>query len=171
MNCGECQERIALDADSAAVGRHLETCAECREFRANLDKVLGALEETHREALREAELAAVRERVRGRIASGRRRWVPVWAGGLAAALVLLTLWVGQRRERPVSGRERPVAAVIRSEPRRESAPGVPAKVKRPTRVHLVRHAPAPPPAEPLTVKLITDDPNVVIYWIIDGKGD
>jgi hypothetical protein len=27
------------------------------------------------------------------------------------------------------------------------------------------------PDKPLLVKLVTDDPNVVIYWITDTKGD
>jgi hypothetical protein len=35
--------------------------------------------------------------------------------------------------------------------------------------HLVRHRRTVPakPAEPVVVKLITDDPNVIIYWITD----
>jgi hypothetical protein len=28
----------------------------------------------------------------------------------------------------------------------------------------------PPHLEPVTIKLLTDDPNVVIYWIADEKG-
>jgi hypothetical protein len=28
-----------------------------------------------------------------------------------------------------------------------------------------------PASEPLLVKLITDDPEVVIYWIVDGEGE
>jgi anti-sigma factor RsiW len=171
MNCEECQERIAVDADSAEVERHLETCAECREFRARLDQVLGLLQETHREALGEAELLQVRERVRERISAGRRRRVPVWAGGLAAALALLAVWIAQRQERPASDRERPLAAVVRSETVPKPAPTAPVKTTSPARARRVRHAQPRPPAEPLTVKLITDDPNVVIYWIIDGKGD
>lgn len=171
MSCGECHERIALDAYSAEVERHLETCAECREFRAGLERVLGMLEEAHQQAFGDAELAPVRERVRARITAGRRRWAPVWAGGLAAALLLLAVWIGQRHTRPVSDRERPVAAVLPSKPQPVPAPTAPVKVKRPARVRRVRNAALPRPAEPLTVKLITDDPNVVIYWIIDGKGD
>ena len=27
------------------------------------------------------------------------------------------------------------------------------------------------PTEPMTVKILTDDPDVVIYWIVDPKGD
>ena len=29
----------------------------------------------------------------------------------------------------------------------------------------------PPAPEPLLVKLETSDPNVVIYWILEGKGN
>jgi hypothetical protein len=38
----------------------------------------------------------------------------------------------------------------------------------------LRPAPEPKteePAEPLLVKLETPDPDVVIYWIVEGKGD
>ncbi len=27
------------------------------------------------------------------------------------------------------------------------------------------------PAEPMTIKILTDDPEVVIYWIVEAKGD
>jgi hypothetical protein len=27
------------------------------------------------------------------------------------------------------------------------------------------------PSEPLVVKMLTDDPNIVIVWLIDKKGD
>jgi hypothetical protein len=190
MNCRECQERITLDAVSAEIERHLETCAGCREFRAGLYEVLALLAETHQQAPGESQLAAVRERVRRRISAGRRRWVPVWAGGLAAAIVLLALWVGQRHERPL-------VSVTRSEPQVPSEPRpsgsgplpkpatpIPKRARKPPVTPppaepRVRSEPRPlgsgplqtPPAEPLTVKLITDDPNVVIYWIINAKED
>jgi hypothetical protein len=31
--------------------------------------------------------------------------------------------------------------------------------------------PTPAAAEPLIIKLLTPDPNVVIYWIAESKGD
>jgi hypothetical protein len=37
-----------------------------------------------------------------------------------------------------------------------------------------RRQPAAASAEPhetLTVKLLTDDPNIIVYWVIDEKGD
>jgi hypothetical protein len=171
MNCRECQERIMLDAANAEVERHLETCAECREFRASLHEVLGLLEETHDQALGDSQLAPVRDRVRARIASERRSWRPVWAGGAAAAAVFLMLWVGKRHERPATEHERPIASALPIAPRPAAVPAAVPKPKLRARVHRVRKVPPPPPAEPLTVKLITDDPNVVIYWIIDAKGD
>src|SRR5262249_44045259 len=42
------------------------------------------------------------------------------------------------------------------------------------RRHAVAQPEAPPepsePAKPLVVKLLTDDPNIVIYWLIDNTG-
>jgi len=35
----------------------------------------------------------------------------------------------------------------------------------------LRAVPTAPPAPPLLVKLTTDDPNVIIYWIADQKGE
>ena len=37
--------------------------------------------------------------------------------------------------------------------------------------HPRRHRAPAPAAEPLLVKLETSDPNVVIYWIVEGKGN
>jgi hypothetical protein len=37
-----------------------------------------------------------------------------------------------------------------------------------------RHKPAPAPAatrQQVAIKLLTDDPNVIIYWLVDEKGD
>jgi hypothetical protein len=45
------------------------------------------------------------------------------------------------------------------------APAKPAPVRRARQVHPAK--PAPPPAEPLLVKFLTDDPDIVIYWQID----
>jgi hypothetical protein len=168
MNCGECQEKITLDAVTAEVERHLESCAECREFRASLHNVLGLLEDAHQQ-IGESQLAPVRERVRGRISAGRRRWVPAWAGGIAAAVILLTIWVA-RHESPASKNPPPIASVAPVYPGPLPDPrGSEQSTPKPNRTTRVRKPAPKPPAEPLTVKLITDDPNVVIYWIIDGK--
>jgi hypothetical protein len=48
---------------------------------------------------------------------------------------------------------------------------VPVTTPRP-RVRRPKAAPArPEPREQVTIKLLTDDPNIIIYWIVDEKGD
>jgi len=41
----------------------------------------------------------------------------------------------------------------------------------PARRRVAPPKPAPEPQEPLLVKLETPDPDVVIYWIVEPKGD
>ncbi|MGA3099960.1 MAG: hypothetical protein ABSF25_26205, partial [Bryobacteraceae bacterium] len=70
-----------------------------------------------------------------------------------------------------------IAAIHPAAPQiEEPKPVAPAPVMRPRRAaSLVRRVPREAavsepekrPAEPLIVKLLTDDPNVVIYWIAD----
>jgi hypothetical protein len=81
------------------------------------------------------------------------------AGDLAAAaaalLVLLALRPGRMPEPPV--------VAVAHPPAPKEMPVAPVTPKAVTAVRTPR--PKPEPAEPLVVKLITDDPNVVIYWI------
>ena len=133
-------------------------------------KMLDLLQEAHREPVAPAHYAAVWARVLAEVQrerEGRPVWRRVWLSGLAAvaALVLLLLF-----PKPVQTPEAPVLvgqAVL---------PAVPEAVVRPARgrrnrlPHHVR-VPETRPTEPFVVKLLTDDPNVVIYWISDAKGD
>jgi hypothetical protein len=105
----------------------------------------------------EEDLEVVRQRVLARIRGERapRRpfgWVCVGAAGLAAAAAV---W-----------------ALLPRPP--ELAPLLP-PVVRPAAPVVVRPRPARmrPRASsaPLLVKLYTDDPEVIIYWIIERKGD
>jgi hypothetical protein len=40
----------------------------------------------------------------------------------------------------------------------------------PTRRHATPQSPSAP-TEPMTLKILTDDPDVIIYWIVEPKGD
>jgi len=40
----------------------------------------------------------------------------------------------------------------------------------PTRRHATPRSPSAP-TEPMTLKILTDDPDVIIYWIVEPKGD
>ena len=84
----------------------------------------------------------------------------------AAAAVVLLLW-----PRAVQTPERIEMAVIRPAAPQIEEPR-PAHVTHPRRARKApREAavsePERHPAEPLVVKLLTDDPNVIIYWIAD----
>jgi len=166
MNCKDWEERIAMSASGdlspeprAEVERHLAECGECRGFAQGIEDSLALLRSAHEEAIAAGHYAAVRARVQDRMARERRsawrRWV--WAPAfVAAGLALVGVFLTKRPG------ERPKVYVAEVRPR---------AVQRRPRIRR-RVAPEPqPPVEPLVIKLITDDPNVVIYWFADGKGE
>jgi hypothetical protein len=172
MNCGEWEERIALYVGgdlagpaAAEAARHLGECAGCQVFASGLRATLETLREGHREEIPQAHYAAVRARVLAELRP-RIRWGWVW--GVAAAIGVVAA-VGVERQLRVP--ELPAVAL--------RTPGAPAAgyavpvvaVARPARVH--KAAPARPsqPGEELVVKIETADPDVVIYWITETKGD
>jgi hypothetical protein len=148
------------------------------------DESIEFLREAHNDPLPDAQFAAVRARVLAEIARprpARRIWgwklVRPWnlaAICTAAALVWILL------VRPEHGPpHRPVSQPARTLASAAPLPGAaPTRLPRPHRVR--RHTSGPPvqraglkpaPAEPLVVKLVTDDPNVVIYWISTSTGE
>ena len=177
MNCSDWEERIALHAggdlpseEAAEVERHLRECAGCQVLASGLKQSLALLKEAHEDPLPAAHFSAVRARVVAELEQARRpMWQWAWSLGLAAALVALLVMLALRPGRtPVavrSNRSLTVAAL--------SPPGVRESVSAPPphrRVvrRKVNREPTPQ-LEPLIVKLQTDDPNVVIYWIADRK--
>ena len=178
MNCRDWEERIALHAggdlppaEAAEVERHLRECAGCQMLASGLKQSLALLKEAHDEPLAPAHFSAVRARVVAELEQKRRPlWAWAWSFGLAAAavalLVTLALRPGRTPERraPVVAVNHPPVVVARGSvvPPPPPHPRVARRVVRP----IVPDAPDP---EPLIVKLQTDDPNVVIYWIADRK--
>ncbi len=188
MSCAKWEWRIALEVEgdlpereSERVLEHLAGCARCRVFAAELRESQAALKDWGDAAVSEADLAAVRAGVEARIADeGRRQWWWVWAwvpaAAMAAVLVAAFVWAS----RPVERLEIAVHARV------PAAPALLAEARRPARkARVVREVPARHPAppvaseapkapvevEPLKVKFLTDDPDVVIVWLIDRKGD
>jgi predicted anti-sigma-YlaC factor YlaD len=185
MNCREWEERLALyaggdlgAAENAQVERHLHDCAGCQMFLSGLRQGLQVLQEVHGEEPPPAYFAAVRARVLAEVSGEPRfRWVRRWALGCAmaavAVLLVVSTWPGRRPG--------PAPQVARVTPPVEAAPAPAAVAAAPQRVTRAIHrarrprperAPAPaPPARPLVVKLVTDDPDVVIYWITETRGE
>jgi anti-sigma factor RsiW len=177
MNCRNWEERIALYAggdlppkEAAEAEAHLQDCAGCREFAAELREHAAWMREAHHGLPAAADFAAVRAGVLARLERRRRPvvWGLVWGGGFAAAAALVVLLV----HRPPSEPAKPVPPVAVVKPPIQTVENpLPRPVRRRRRAHAFRPKETPLPPEPLVVKLITDDPDVVIYWIVDPKGD
>jgi len=170
MSCRRFEKYVALwvegDLPPRQAGRleaHLPGCPDCRQLVEGLRASQAALKELHVEAAEE-DLAAVRRRVLAQIRSERpqrRRWAWAYALGGSVA-VTVVLWVLLPRP---SIPPPPPPRVMNPAPVEVARPATPAPVRpRPSR--------AQPPAapEPLLVKLYTDDPDVIIYWLIERTG-
>jgi anti-sigma factor RsiW len=178
MNCRDWEERIALHAggdlsaaEAQAVERHVADCAGCQMLLSGLRESLALVREAHSEPVEAAHFAAVRARVLSELERGAgRRWRFVWLYAMAAAAVVLL----------VVGWPRPELRMALPMP---PAPGAPmvakvqhrtpeARTARPRPRKAVAKAEAPQePGEPMVVKLLTNDPDVVIYWITGTKGE
>jgi hypothetical protein len=172
MNCRDWEERVALyaggdlePAGAAAVEKHLAGCSGCQVFASGMRQSVELLRESRGDLPAEAAFTAVRARVLGRIAA-RRRWG--WAAALAgiataAACVALMLQVERR---PVP---KPPALIARV-PR---APGeaflIPRRIE-PRPVYRAKTVRAKT-TSPVLIRMVSNDPDVVIYWIAERKGD
>jgi hypothetical protein len=159
MNCQEWEERIAGDFDDAAVARHVVECPACQVFASGLRQTLAELRTAHAEEIAPAHYAAVRARVLAEL-QPRRRWGWVWAAaGVAAAVVAVLSIVPRMR--------------VAELPPREIVAAVPAAPVAP--VVRVAAAPAPQKArvktEEVVMKIETGNPDVVIYWIAEARGE
>ena len=180
MNCSDLEERIALHAggdlppaEAAEVERHLRECAGCQVLASGLQQSLAWLKEEHDEPLAEAHFSAVRARVVAELENQRRPlWRRAWGYGLAAVavvalLVMLALRPGRTPVVAVRTNRSLTVAALSPPAVRDTVSPPPTPHRRVAR-RVVKREPAPQP-EPLIVKLQTDDPNVVIYWIADRK--
>jgi len=174
MNCVEWEERIALcaggdlaPAEAQAVDCHIAECAGCRELLVGLRESLALVREAHAEPVETAHFAAVRARVLAELEHApARRWRFAWLGAMAAAAVVLTMAIWPRPELRLAV-PMPVAPAAPVVARTVVPPPRPKTVVRPRPAQPVQEAAAPP----TVVKLLTDDPDVVIYWITDTKGE
>ena len=165
MTCPEYEPLIALyvegDLNDRDVELHLAQCSGCRELLEDLRASQASLKELT--LVDAAFLSAVRLGVLAKI---ENRWLRAWpfvvAFAIAAALILA---IPARPPKPVS------RGGLVVEGRR---PGRPVEVAqaapRPKRFR-ARPSRRTTPTEPLVVKMLTDDPNIVIIWLVDRTGD
>jgi hypothetical protein len=163
-NCAEWEERIALHAGGDAaegVEGHLAECPACQEFWSEMRESVEALRSLEGDVPDPAHFAAVRARVIGEIEQPRRVWRRLaWISGVAAMLLAVLLWP---RERVVPDPPRMMAAIPKAP--LAYARGSDHNVMLRSRAR--RQAVARTNRTPLTVRLQTPDPNIVIYWIAD----
>jgi len=177
MNCDFVERWAALAAsndldehEQTELAAHLDQCESCRDAAAEFSRMeadLAALKDERMDpAVDPAIYAAIRQSVLDRIPN-ETNWRLAAALAVAAALILMALVVWRDRRGQIA------PPPLELHPLRVSAPPVPAMVpvvERPAKPVLGRHRrgiPNPPPERPLVVKLLTDDPDVVIIWLVD----
>ena len=161
MTCRECELLLGDTPYGAAVEQHLDTCPDCRALARDLRENAVALSAMGAEEY-VLEHAPVRPPRPG-----------VWIGAAAAAVVLLlalpSLW--PRKSAPVAAPPPPlpqVAASLAQVPVLTAAAPVLA-LARPRKTRPRKPEPVPEPEETMLVKMLTPDPDVVIYWIVEPK--
>jgi len=153
MTCQECELRLALDQN---VDEHLSACSACRALAEEMRANAAAFE-----SLAADPLPPVRHKVMTQIrAQSRNRQLMRWGWALAAAAMLA------------------VAIFLSTHPRAAAPAPQMAQVEMPRPMEVPRALPAHEPPlerssvrkpEILKVKMFTDDPDVVIYWLVDKK--
>lgn len=188
MKCPDFEKLIALDLEgdlperkSKAVAEHLKVCRLCQEFTEKLTTSQTLLKSLAQESVDDGVLQEVRQRVLSGLPTeeqrhGFRGWRYALGAGVTAVLVLaaVTLW------RPSNN---PVADVTRASPKQTATEAVGQQtatlVPRPSiratkgksvlrrRRYFSSSLTASERPQQLTIKLVTDDSNVVIYWLVD----
>jgi anti-sigma factor RsiW len=174
MNCADWEERVALyaggdlpPAEADEVERHVADCAGCQVLLSGLRESLALVRDAHREPIEEAHLATVRARVLSELERPARRWRWVWLPGLVAVAVVVlfvTLWPRSELRMALPPPASPSAPTV------AKVVSVPAGPVQRT-VQTVRTVPAPQVSGSIVVRLETNNPDVVIYWIAETKGE
>ncbi|MBI2841527.1 MAG: zf-HC2 domain-containing protein [Acidobacteria bacterium] len=190
MSCQKYDDLLALFAggdlgasEEERIEAHIATCSSCRaiveELRSHREVLAGLADE----AVDDAVLRSVRRRVMARIEprahrTGAWRWAWAAAAAIGAILVSVAVLKHPHDQRPVSTTQHPQPAptVRAAEPSASPAENLAAQTQSVTQIARVQ-APHSSPltgakaAEPLVVKMLTDDPDVVIYWLVDSEGE
>ena len=158
MKCEECERLLALNDVNGdvnpEVGEHVAGCSGCRSLAAELQENAGAMRVLGEEVMPVAPMQL-------------RPAYPWWKWTSAAAAVVITLGAAWWASRPVKppqivSIDVKVTGVV---PKAE-VPYVKAEIPQ-TLTSRVIPAVRIAHAEPLRVKMLTPDPDVVIYRLVD----
>jgi hypothetical protein len=155
------------------VESHIQLCDACREFAAGMRQSQSAVKALCDECGDGSTLAEVRAAVLAEVS--RRRPARTWPRYAAAAALLLALTGAQFwRSHARTTAELRFSATIATP--RAPMVSMPAPAPRKHFDHAARHVRRKPrlapvfKSEPLVVKMLTSDPQVVIYWLVDQNG-
>jgi len=182
MSCSKFETDLALYAgDDLPAGRvariesHLAECADCRALAQDLRASQALLSELRDEPLDDAMVAQVHHRVLAEVKNTPWTWgagftprgalAPLLTLAAALLLAVVLLWPRhQPKHVPVARVEPAHVTPIAPMP----GPDIVPVRHRVVRRHM-RPAPAAQVGPPLLVQFVTDDPNIVIYWLVDQK--
>jgi hypothetical protein len=173
MDCSRYESQLALYAGSdlaedaaRELEEHLRLCPGCRELAEELARSQAALRRLGEEYIPGQVFVDVRRRVMAEVGSRRPSWLSTlgWRYAVTTAGLALLMAAISLTYRPPVPPPPPLPVV-------ELPPPVVAKSPPPAPRPVVRVKPPPPAREPLVVKMFTDDPDVVIVWLIDQNGE
>jgi len=175
MSCSKFETDIALyaggdlpDGRTARIESHLAECPDCRALAEELRTGQALLSELRDEPLEDAMLSQVHHRVLVEVGATTRQPSRLyWKLALAAALLLAAVLVWPRHRSGAAPRAAAASHAAQAEAGRGPAAAHGAAPLAPK--HRRHRAPAAQPGPPLLVQFVTDDPNIVIYWLVDQK--
>jgi hypothetical protein len=151
MTCQECELALASEESVAGVDEHLAACAACGKFAVELQSNAGAMLEFASEPM-----PALQRPQRQQLG---------WWAAIAAIVILgfVSSWAILRSPQRSTISSPPVpqmtSALGTSQPQSPSTPVSHRKVRRSQKARK---------PEILQVKMLTDDPDVVIYWQVSN---
>jgi len=191
MACRDFEQRVALyvedDLDPVeryGTERHLRLCADCAALAEDLRESQAVFKSLRQTVPDEAMLLSVRREVFDDMRAMPRTWADILFGAfrpratLAGVLLLFIgsfVWFHDGRDEvrptPVAPSRMPAPVIVPNELSAEPAPRVAAAKPK---ARLPKRLPPDLPDESkpqITIKLLTDDPNIIIYWLVDENGD
>ena len=192
MSCSNFERLIALyveddlsASERGQVKAHLQECSDCWDLAEDLRQSQALFKTVRQEVPNSTALSVLRERVLSEVSGlESTTWFERLLGGLrrktalaGAALAMVGIGAFWMTRSPHVDPVEPTVVTVEPAP----AAVVPVRAPEPVRVSVpVRPAPkrvprpAPRPDEEtrqVAIKFVTDDPNVIIYWLVDEKGD